>query len=291
MKGRIPKRKDIERTVMGIIQSTAFLTTSAFSYSMYLCILNKIFGGFNFFTVSYIPAFMSSMTAIIVERPSRRGMLCLYVCNVATETLWRMAEYRNMVKSVKYGQVMIFGVSAAVLTYYFRKGYHLEEKDSVFDILRFVIGKEEEHKAIENREEPERTIPKSRPIGSNNYNLVQQSLAIYQKIIETIKNSPKSIACPHTNGCLYYVLSGGVKLFGIGLIVQVLLKMLFQLKKVFSSPSKIWKLIFNKDTMKIGTFLGGYAFLYRVSPLIQLQKSFFYLKLYIFRALCVHCVT
>jgi hypothetical protein len=62
MRGRIPKKQDILRTIQGIFQSTAFLTTSAFSYSAYLCSIGKHCGGYNFFTASYIPAFMSSFT-------------------------------------------------------------------------------------------------------------------------------------------------------------------------------------------------------------------------------------
>lgn len=44
-------------------------------------------GHFNLLTVSFFPAFLSSVFAILIERPSRRTLLCLYVSNVATETV------------------------------------------------------------------------------------------------------------------------------------------------------------------------------------------------------------
>lgn len=85
MRGRIPKPKDILRTIQGIIQSTAFLTTSAFSYSAYLCALGKVFGGYNFFTASYIPAFMSSFTGtmqeMIVNMNFRNFIKCVILCS------------------------------------------------------------------------------------------------------------------------------------------------------------------------------------------------------------------
>lgn len=97
-------------------------------------------GNFNFLTVSFIPAFIASVGAIIVERPSRRPLLCLYVANVATETVWRMLVARNYVTPIKYGEVLIFGISSAIAMFYYRSGQHKDENDrndSMFDLLRY----------------------------------------------------------------------------------------------------------------------------------------------------------
>lgn len=48
----------------------------------YAC--RALVGNLNFFTVSFIPSFLSSLVAILVERPSRRGLLSLYVTNVVS---------------------------------------------------------------------------------------------------------------------------------------------------------------------------------------------------------------
>lgn len=90
--------------------------------------------------MSAIPAFLASVFAIIIERPSRRTLLALYVSNVATETLWNMAISRNMVKNIRYGDVALFGGSIALLLMYFKGGYHKNshsEKDPMFGLLRF----------------------------------------------------------------------------------------------------------------------------------------------------------
>lgn len=166
MRFRIPNANDLKRTFFGIIQSTGFLTTSAFTYSLFLCMLRHYLGSYNFFTVSYVPAFMSSMCAILIERPSRRNLLCLYVSNVATETLFNMACSRGYCRPIPYGQVIIFGASISIMLYFFRRGLHQQpfaaiqaasnqtnnntivvnqaNKDSIYDILRFVVGRHEE---------------------------------------------------------------------------------------------------------------------------------------------------
>lgn len=87
-----------------------------------------------------MPAFLSSVFAILIERPSRRLLLSLYVSNVATETIWNMMLTRNMVKPVKHGVVLLFSISIASLLYFYKSGLHkrgLEKKDdSMFGVLR-----------------------------------------------------------------------------------------------------------------------------------------------------------
>ncbi|KAG5679152.1 hypothetical protein PVAND_008743 [Polypedilum vanderplanki] len=263
MRGRVPKPKDLQRTLFGILQSTAFLTTSAVSYSTYLCILRKLFGGYNMLTASYLPAFLSSLTAIIVERPSRRNLLCLYVANVATETLWRMAESRGMVRSIWRGQALIFGISTATIVYYFRSGYHLEKKDSVYDVVRFIVGKDEEGGEREEKNE-------SRKKAGMNFLIIQKLVAIIDKFLKSFSKHEK---CPHHNSCVHYCISGGAKLFGIGLCIQTALKVVLQIPKIIKTPKKVIGSIFSKDTMRIGAFLGGFSFLYRLTACF-LRRTF-----------------
>jgi hypothetical protein len=268
MRGRIPKKKDIIRTIQGILQSTAFLTTSAFSYSAYLCFLRNTIGSFNILTASYIPAFMSSFTAILVERPSRRSLLTMYVANVATETLWRMGVSRGMVKSVPNGQVLIFGAATSALLYYFRSGWHVEGKDSVYDIVRFIVGPDEEGGAKEVKEKPAKL-----PRRFNNYFVIQEFLKMHKKMTDKLKALPKHEKCPHKDSCAYYAISKGTRLFGIGLGVQVALKLILNIQRIVKSPKKAFDVLWRKDTMKIGAFLGGFSFLYRVSFVMNFYKQ------------------
>nr|CAD7430405.1 unnamed protein product [Timema monikensis] len=49
-----------------------------------LLLCRNILGNFNVLTVSFVPALLSSYVAILLERPSRRGLLSLYVTNVVS---------------------------------------------------------------------------------------------------------------------------------------------------------------------------------------------------------------
>lgn len=251
MRGRIPTLTDLKRTFLGILQSTGFLTTNAFTYPLFLCWSREYLGRYNFYTVSFVPAFMSSMCALMVERPSRRNLLCLYVSNVATEALFNMACSRGYCRPIPYGQVLIFGASVSTLLYYFRCGLHqvptpaihgkATSKDSIYDVLRFVVGRYEEYvpalqlqpQYLSRRRERQsstallagRNPSQSTPRPSKNPLLpvILQAVRYYTQLTDYLKYGlPRHKTCPHPKtSCLYYVLSGGSKLFTIGVGIQV----------------------------------------------------------------------
>lgn len=269
MRCRIPTLHDLKRMLLGILQSTGFLTTSAFTYSFFLCLLRYSMGSFNFYTVSFVPAFMSSMCALLLERPSRRGLLCLYVSNVATETLFNMACARGYCRPIPYGQVLIFGASMSVLLYYFRCGLHqgisptiqtnAANKDSIYDILRFVVGRYEEYvpslqlqpQFLSRRRErqpsaalltgqrtPAQLTSNNRQSENPLLPVILQAVRYYTQLMDFFKYGlPRHRTCPHSrNSCLHYILSGGTKLFTIGVGLQVRRCKYFFLKNFFLLP-------------------------------------------------------
>ena len=104
----------------------------------------------------------------------------------------------------------------------------------------------------------------SRPRPRFNYLIIQKFLEIYKLICDKLKALPKHDKCPHLDSCFYYAARSGTKLFGIGLGVQVALKLVLNIQKIVMSPRKIKDILFTKDTLKIGAFLGGFSFLFRV---------------------------
>lgn len=281
MRGRIPTKEDLKRTFHGIIQSTAFLSAMAFGYSFFLCSLRRILGNFNILTVSAIPAFLASVFAIIIERPSRRVLLALYVSNVATETFWNMAVSRNMVTPIKNGHVAIFSVSIAILLALYKSGHHkLKDKDksdSMFGVLRFVIGPYEE-KDYSVRSSQANTFyrqevqnipgtsgsqrPGSWQKGKHKnvaFHLIIQALRAYKKIIQSIKCYSRHHACPHPFSCVYYTLAGTSKMFTVGLGIQFTLKLVLNLKRIMQSPKNINRIFFKKDILSLALFLGGFS--------------------------------
>lgn len=258
IKLRLPTLKDIKHTIIGILKSTAFLTTNAYLFTGFVCLLRYILGRFYFSTVAYIPTVMASLVALCIERPARRTPLALYVANVGTEALWHMLEARGWVRSLPAGQVVILGCSVTALLYMYRKGVHEGKlKDVSFKALQVLIGKEEQGPlkapAVETP-----TEESSHPAAN------LSSIAGYLQIYDRMRKAKHS-SCPHGEACGKYALIGGLKPFVGGVGVQVGLKLLLNISKLIKLKMDLRKQIFNKQSLQLGLALGSFSLLYRVS--------------------------
>lgn len=268
MRGRIPSIGELKRTIRGLLQSTAFLTMSAFSYSVFLCVMRRLTGSYNFYTSSYIPAYIAAFVSILVERPSRRGLLCLYVSNVATETGWNMLKSRGLVRSLPYGEILIFGMSTATLLYFYRLNRQRDYKDSMFDVFRFALGDSEVMKSDDEVAGSRRDIrasDKRPPRRVSSYRMIQAAVKAYLNVISKVKKMAKHELCRHKHSCIYNTLSGGTRMFSIGLGIQVIMKILFQARKMIRKPELFKRTFLSKEIMKLGMFLGGFTSLYKIS--------------------------
>ncbi|XP_058124453.1 transmembrane protein 135-like [Anopheles ziemanni] len=275
MRGRVPTLAELTKTIRGWLQSTVFLTTNAFSYSMFLCFIRRVMGSFNFYTASYIPAFLAALVSILVERSSRRALLALYVSNVATETMWNILQSRGLVRSLPYGEIAIFGLSTSVLMYCYRRNRQKEYRDSMFDVVRFAIGESEVMKA----ESPpiddsgsttkEEKVPRTSQTRSSSrrlpYPFIQTILRAYLQLIGRLKALGKHKLCRHRHGCVYDTVSSGMRMFSMGLGIQVVMKAVLQLRKFINRPQLIRKTFLNKEIARLGLFLGGFTTIYKMS--------------------------
>lgn len=276
MRHKIPTLDDLKKTVIGILQSTAFLVTNAYGFIMYNCLIRNILGRYYFSTVAFLPCLLASLMAIVVERPQRRPLLALYVANVATESLWKMAEVRGWVKSIPNGQVLLFGASVSALLYLYRLGLHKTTcKDSIFGILRIFVGKSEEGDAtpkesIEGGESQpaQTTAPPRTSRPPVNLSTIHGWVQMYSRIIGKLKS--KHETCTHKSGCIHNAVMGGLKPLLGGIGVQVALKLLMNIKKVVQNKVDWKKTIYNQKTLNLGLFLGSFSFLYKVS---KFEKS------------------
>ncbi|XP_017031851.1 transmembrane protein 135 [Drosophila kikkawai] len=263
MRHKVPSLEDLRRTLLGIIQSTAFLVTNAYTFILYNCLLRNVLGRYHLSTVAFIPCFFASFSAILVERPARRPLLTLYVANVATESLWKMAESRGLVRSIPHGQTLIFGVSMAALLYIYRLGV---SKGSIFNILRIFVGKEEAGPVAKDAP----IVPGEQPAPSRSrppvsFSSVSDFVRIYSNLIRA-----KHASCGHQQSCMSYSVMGGIKPFVGGVALQVALKMLMNAKRIVSGKMAWKKQVFNQGTLQLGMFMGSFSFLYKaVSCLLR----------------------
>ncbi|XP_062601770.1 transmembrane protein 135-like isoform X1 [Saccostrea cucullata] len=253
----ILKKKDLkyfkEKILKEIAQSVAFLTTNGTFFISFFCIWRKLLGHFYYPTTAFIPAALASLTAILLERKSRRGLLAIYMANVATETAYRMLLSRGWMKPVKHGEVLLFSIASAIYLYFFRKGHLPDQTKSA---LSFLLGKEE-LPITERREEPNHRHHGNKLLCKLKQN---QTFQIINKWLQT---TPKQTLCQHSYGCAHYVVQGFVKMFGLGFLVQGGVKVLGALPRIYKNPGAVLHALKHQDNFRLGAFLGCFSAIFK----------------------------
>ncbi|GLV45917.1 uncharacterized protein CBL_11714 [Carabus blaptoides fortunei] len=75
---------------------------------------------------------------------------------IVSSQVWNMLESRGMVRNIPYAPTIIFSTSIAMLLMYYKGGQHKTKdgkSDSIFGLLRFVVGPYEEHEYVQKRSE------------------------------------------------------------------------------------------------------------------------------------------
>ncbi|XP_067618540.1 transmembrane protein 135-like [Eurosta solidaginis] len=251
MRHRIPSRAHLKRTALGILQSSAFLVTNAYTFILINCLMRKIIGHYYHATTAFVPGFLCSLL-----------INWLYVANLATEVLWKMGIARGYVRSIPQGQTLIFGISISALLYLYRLGLHKGTcKDSLFNVLRFFVDKAEEGPIVMNlTTKPGSTniVRSHPPIDFRSINVIVQ---LYSRFLEAVKSKPPS--CPHRDNCWRYAFVGGIKLFVGGSGPQMGLRIVLNLRRILQFKLDVRKTFFDKDTLKLGIFLGCFSSVYK----------------------------
>lgn len=104
----------------------------------------QVTGKFYYYAVAYLPAFLASSMAVLIEKPHRRSSLAFYVANVASDALFRLWVARGILKPVPNGQVYLFSVAIATIMYLAKKNGF--EDDALSTLIKIVIGSEEASK-------------------------------------------------------------------------------------------------------------------------------------------------
>uniref|UniRef100_A0A3P9KMM6 Transmembrane protein 135 n=1 Tax=Oryzias latipes TaxID=8090 RepID=A0A3P9KMM6_ORYLA len=263
------RKKDyyVKRLLPEILWSTSFLTANGGLFLIFFCIFRKLFGGFYPWS-GFGAALPASYIAILLERKSRRGLLTIYMANLATETLFRMAAARGVVKPIKHGEVLLFCVTASLFMFFFRSNDGL--KGFVFSALKFIIGKEElpTHSTLT---EPVGSRPAEAAAGvepaalpaesSRKRNLLDRT----RRLLESIcKRGPRHTCCKHHHdNCISYCVKGFIRMFSIGYLIQCCIKVPSAFRQIFSKPSRLPYIFYNKDNFQLGAFLGSFVSIYK----------------------------
>uniref|UniRef100_A0A3Q3VKA4 Transmembrane protein 135 n=1 Tax=Mola mola TaxID=94237 RepID=A0A3Q3VKA4_MOLML len=244
------RKKDyyLKRLLPEILWSTSFLTANGGLYIVFFCILRKLLGGFYSWSVGFGSALPASYLAILVERKSRRGLLTIYMANLATETLFRMAVTRGFIKPFKHGEVLLFCLTASLYMFFFRSNDGL--KGFAFSALKFIVGKEE--------------IPTHSVPAEHTCTMAWNCIVIF--VIPRCKKGPRHRCCKHyQDNCISYCIKGFVRMFSVGYMIQCCLKVPSAFRQMFSKPSRLPSLFYNKENFQLGAFLGSFVSIYKVT--------------------------
>ncbi|XP_078122206.1 transmembrane protein 135 [Sander vitreus] len=268
------RKKDyyLKKLLPEILWSTSFLATNGSLYIVFFCILRKLFGGFYSWSAGFGSALPASYIAILLERKSRRGLLTIYMANLATETLFRMAVTRGIIKPITHGEVLLFCVTASLFTFFFRSKDGL--KGFAFSALKFIIGKEEipthfvvaEQICARPLERTAATETEDSQVSAEGPSSSRKTLVAHtRELLESIcKKGPRHRCCKHyQDNCISYCVKGFVRMFSVGYLIQCCLKVPSAFRHMFTKPSQLPSLFYNKENFQLGAFLGSFVSIYK----------------------------
>uniref|UniRef100_A0A672HL72 Transmembrane protein 135 n=1 Tax=Salarias fasciatus TaxID=181472 RepID=A0A672HL72_SALFA len=149
--------------------------------------------------------------------------------------------------------VLLFCITASLYMFFFRSKDGL--KGFAFSALKFIIGKEEipTHSITADHgsaRPPERTAAveaRGSPASAGR-----------------CKHGPRHRCCKHYHdNCISYCVKGFVRMFSVGYLIQCCLKVPSAFRQMFSKPSRLPSLFYNKENFQLGAFLGSFVSIYK----------------------------
>lgn len=131
LSGKVPNKDGLKRIILSIVRSAIFLACNGSGFISMFCLVGKLNGKYGLYSSAFIPSFIASFLAILIERPSRRPPLAIYVTNVASETIYNMLISRGIIKPIPYGQIMVFSLTLAAL---FRWYHTTKDTKKIFNL-------------------------------------------------------------------------------------------------------------------------------------------------------------
>ncbi|CAL1277515.1 unnamed protein product [Larinioides sclopetarius] len=199
----------------------------------------------------------------MIERKNRRLPLAIYVTNVATETILRMATTRGIVKPVPNAEVYLFSVLMAINMYITKKyGY---SEDVVSSIFKFILGDNEARKNAKSQQ-------KENLSRCSGYSLLEKAVSCGMRLREEVETSflqrmwstIRHSSCPHEYSCFFYCLQGFLRPFLMGYVALSASRCISLGRKLISDPSLLFSLLSEKRNLSLGLFLGGFGATFRI---------------------------
>lgn len=258
-----------------ILRSSCFLSANVFTILLFFCMFRHQTGKFYYRIHSFFPTFAAAMLAILIEKPSRRFPLAIYVANIASECLFRIGVDSGVVPSIPKGEVLLFTASISALLFLIKKqGYG---QDPISLVLRYYLGKGEAAVRGKKSSEVPRAItfpptpPESPPLDKN-FNLKKSKSPPRAAPVSWINCRHPS--CTHDEEtCSSYVLSGFAKPFLVCWIGSSVMASMKKYKLLMNDPSKLLSFVFSGRSLSLALFFGSFSGVYKAANCLLRHQS------------------
>ncbi|KAB0391458.1 hypothetical protein E2I00_005395, partial [Balaenoptera physalus] len=130
--------------------------------------------------------------------------------------------------------------------------------------FRFIVGKEEipthsySPEAAYAKVEQKTEKHEEKPRGTN-------IIALVRKLVDSVcKHGPRHRCCKHyEDNCISYCIKGFIRMFSVGYLIQCCLRIPSAFRHLFTQPSRLLSLFYNKENFQLGAFLGSFVSIYK----------------------------
>ena len=284
-------RKSFQESFQSIIRSSAFLSTNAYTILLFFCIFRSFTNGFYYRIHSFFPTFFAAFASILIEKPSRRFPLAIYVANIASECLFRIYVDSGYIKPLPNGEVWLFTASMATLLYLIKQqGYG---KDPVSMALQFYLGTAEAGRPLRHKgltspnpevtsctsEESGSSTPKSprstssSPVFDDNSNLKnKKKVQVTLSLCDWLSHS-KHHSCKHKDSCLWYSVNGFYKPFLASWVGYTLMGCARKYQKILKTPGFLAERLFSQRNVRFGLFFGSFSAIFKATSCLLRRYS------------------
>lgn len=78
------------------------------------------------------------------------------------------------------------------------------------------------------------------------------------------KHGPRHRCCKHyEDNCISYCIKGFIRMFSVGYLIQCCLRIPSAFRHLFTEPSRLLSLFYNKENFQLGAFLGSFVSIYK----------------------------
>lgn len=262
-------------TSQSIVRSTSFISANAFFVLLFFCSSQYLTQGkFYYYAVAYLPGFLASAMAVLIEKPNRRSSLAFYVANVASEALFRISVARGYVRPVKHGQVYLFSLAMATIMFLAKK--HGFEDDPLSTAIKLIVGAEEARAKRRAKGALKEQLPGVEEGAPENESTLLVSKAS-EKSFNQLSRAKRALGwlkqlffgrhplCPHSAecSCFYYVARASSRAFFIGSTAQLSLRLASKAPLIWREPSLIKQIVADSGLLRFGLFLSAFSGLYK----------------------------